>query len=308
MFDDRLSYEATASIKSKELKSKAKKGEKNNMWNDLEGGTKVSIIIGSVVAGLLILLLLGPFVIVGPGERGVITHLGKVDTEKILGEGFHWRMPIVTGVHKMTVQIQKSEIPADGATKDLQIVNCGIAVNWKLDPEKVNTIYQTIGDERDVLADIMQPAINEVVKAATAKRNAQSILVERTSLKEEIDLAFKERMAKYGVIVVDVSLVNFSFDKQFQEAIEDKQIAEQDAQKAIYVAKQAEAEAQAQINRAKGEAESQRLQKMTLSAVMLKKLWLDKWDGHLPKVMAGQSSGLILDLKSMGNDEVTESK
>ena len=148
----------------------------------------------------------------------------------------------------------------------------------------------------------MQPAINEVVKAATAKRNAQTILVERQALKEEIDLAFKARMEKYGIVIVDVSLVNFAFGQEFQKAIEEKQVAEQDAQKAIYVAKQAEA--QAQINRAKGEAESQRMQRQTLSGVMLKKLWLDKWDGHLPKVMAGQSSGLILDLKSMGNDEV----
>jgi regulator of protease activity HflC (stomatin/prohibitin superfamily) len=261
-------------------------------------------VIGIVIA-IVIFFMLCPFVIVGPGERGVVTHLGKVDMGKIFGEGFHLRTPIITGVHKMTVQIQKSEIPADGATKDLQIVNCGIAVNWKLDPEKVNTIYQTIGNENDVLGDIMSPAINEVVKAATAKRNAQTILVERTALKEEIDLAFRERMAKYGIVIVDVSLVNFSFGEDFQKAIEDKQIAEQDAQKAVYVAKMAEAEAQAVINKAKGEAEAQRLQKITLSSVMLKKLWLDKWDGQLPKVMTSDKGGIILDLKSMGDDEVS---
>lgn len=77
----------------------------------------VALIVGGV--WLLVVILLSPFVIIGPGERGVVTHLGKVDPDVVLGEGFHWRMPIMTGVHKMTVQIQKSEIPADGATKDL---------------------------------------------------------------------------------------------------------------------------------------------------------------------------------------------
>lgn len=269
----------------------------------MDDSTKLGFTIGAVVVALVLFFLMMPFVIIGPGERGVVMHLGKVDSNVILGEGFHWRMPIVTGIKKMTVQIQKSEVPADGATKDLQVVKCGIAVNWRLDPEKVNLVYQTIGNEEDVLGDIMTPAINEVVKAATAKRNAQMILVERAQLKDEIDAAFKARMEKYGIIVVDVSLVNFAFGEEFQKAIEEKQVAEQSAQKALYVAKQAEAEAQGAINKAKGEAEAQRLQRVTLSGVMLKKMWLDKWDGHLPKFVGSNSAGFIVDLKSMGTDE-----
>jgi regulator of protease activity HflC (stomatin/prohibitin superfamily) len=282
----------------KEKKLKKRKGERR-----MEDMNKGLLIGGGALVIIFIFFLFGPFVIVNPGQRGVITHLGKVDTNKILGEGFHWRMPIVTGIHKMTVQIQKSDIPSNAATKDLQIVDATIAVNWKLDPDKVNNIYQTIGNEKDVLGDIMTPAMNEVLKAATAKRNAQNILTERTELKKEIDETFKMRMEKYGIIVVDVNLVNFSFGAEFQKAIEEKQVAEQEAQKAIYTAKQAEAEAQGTINKAKGEAEAQRLQKITLSGVMLKKMWLDKWDGHLPKVMSGNGNGLILDLKSMGGDD-----
>jgi regulator of protease activity HflC (stomatin/prohibitin superfamily) len=282
----------------KEKKIKKRKGERR-----MEDMNKGLLIGGGALVIIFIFFLFGPFVIVNPGQRGVITHLGKVDTNKILGEGFHWRMPIVTGIHKMTVQIQKSDIPSNAATKDLQIVDATISVNWKLDPDKVNNIYQTIGNEEDVLGDIMTPAMNEVLKAATAKRNAQNILTERTELKKEIDETFKMRMEKYGIIVVDVNLVNFSFGAEFQKAIEEKQVAEQEAQKAIYTAKQAEAEAQGTINKAKGEAEAQRLQKITLSGVMLKKMWLDKWDGNLPKVMSGNGNGLILDLKSMGGDE-----
>ncbi|HRU40132.1 MAG TPA: SPFH domain-containing protein, partial [Candidatus Goldiibacteriota bacterium] len=173
----------------------------------------------------------------------------------------------------------------------------------KRDPEKVNVIYQTIGDENDVLGDIMHPAINEVIKAACAKRNAEAILVEREILKKDVDDAFKLRMEKYGIIVVDINLVSFDFSKEFNAAIEAKQVAEQEAKKALYIAKKAEAEAQARINQAKGEAEAQKLQKTTLSGIMIKKMWIDKWDGKLPKVIAGNSNGMILDLKSIQDNE-----
>jgi regulator of protease activity HflC (stomatin/prohibitin superfamily) len=259
-----------------------------------------------VVAGLALLFIFfsfGPFAIIQPGHRGVIVRLGKVDMNRILGEGFYWKMPIITDIKKMTVQIQKSEMDADAATKDLQTVRARVAINWKLDPEKVNTIYQTIGDEQDVLGDIMHPAINEVLKAACAKRNAEEILVQRESLKKDVDDAFKFRMEKYGIIVVDINLVNFDFSKEFNAAIEAKQVAEQQAKQALFVAKKAEADALARINQAKGEAEAQRLQRITLSGIMLKKMWIDKWDGKLPKVMTGNNSGMILDLKSIQDNE-----
>jgi prohibitin 1 len=258
--------------------------------------------VGLVVL-LFVLLSFGPFTIIQPGHRGVIVRLGKVDTQKILGEGFAWKMPVLTDVKKMTIQIQKAEMDAEAATKDLQSVRARVAINWKLDPEKVNVIYQTIGDEQDVLGDIMHPAINEVIKAACAKRNAEAILVEREMLKKDVDDAFKIRMEKYGVIVVDINLVSFDFSKEFNAAIESKQVAEQQAKQAMYTAKKAEADAQAKINQAKGDAEAQRLQKITLSGIMLKKMWIDKWDGKLPKVMTGNSSGMILDLKSIQDIE-----
>jgi prohibitin 1 len=278
------------------LKGKAIKGglemENKNLF----------VMLGTIAGAFIIVMMLAPFVIIGPGERGVIINLGKVNMEKILFEGFHWRLPVVTAVRKMTVQIQKSEMDANAATKDLQTVRAKVAINWKLDPAKVNIIYQTIGNEEDVLGDIMHPAVNEVLKAACAKKTAESILVERESLKKEVDENFKVRVEKYGIIVVDINLVNFDFSPEFNRSIEEKQIAEQNAKKAIYVAKQAEAEAQAKINQARGDAEAQRLQRATLSNVMIKKLWIDKWDGKLPKVMTGANSNFMIDLKSVDSE------
>ncbi len=275
---------------------------KEGVFNMPETNNVVKFLIAGVVV-VVVFFLLVPFVIIGPGERGVIVNLGKVDMSKVYDEGFHWRVPIFTAVKKMTVQIQKSEVDAQAATKDMQNVHTRVAINWKLDPAQVNKIYQTIGDENDVLGDIMNPAVNEVVKAATAKKNAESILTERESLKLEIDNNFKLRMEKYGIIVIDVSLVNFTFGDEFNRAIEEKQVAEQNAKKAIYVAKQAEAEAQAKINQARGDAEAQRMQKTTLSGIMLKKMWIDKWDGKLPKIMSGNGSGMIIDLKQINEVE-----
>ena len=92
------------------------------------------------------------------------------------------------------------------------------------------------------------------------------------------------------VIVDDVSLVNFAFSPEFSKAIEAKQIAEQEAKQAEFSAKKATQEAQAEINRAKGQAEAQRLQRQTLTAPLLQQQAIEKWDGHFPTVMGGNGT------------------
>jgi prohibitin 1 len=233
---------------------------------------------------LFAFLFLRPFRIVPAGERGVIMHFGDVQ-DTILGEGMHFTMPIVTSVETLSVRVQNSEISAAASSKDLQTLTADIALNWHIDPSQVNTIYQRVGDTEQIISGIITPAVSEVVKAATAKKNAEQIITQRTELKESIDTALRERLEPYGLLIDDVSLTNFSFSPEFSKSIEAKQVAEQEAKQAEYTALKAEKDAQATINRAKGQAEAQRLQDRTLSANILQQQAIEKWDGQYPDVM-----------------------
>ena len=238
---------------------------------------------------LLAAIIFRPFTIVKAGERGVVMNFGKVQNT-VLDEGIHPIVPIVTSVKRLSVRVQKNDFQSDAASKDLQKVTTELAVNWHIDPAQVNKIYQQVGDQEQIVTGIITPAVSEVLKAATAKKTAEEIITKRTALKEEIDNQLKTRLADYGIIVDDVSLVNFGFSPEFTKAIETKQIAEQEAKQAEYIALKASKEAQAEINRAKGQAEAQKLLRQNITPQLLQKQAIEKWDGSFPQVMGGNNA------------------
>jgi regulator of protease activity HflC (stomatin/prohibitin superfamily) len=233
--------------------------------------------------------LLKCFVTVNPGERGVVIQLGKVQ-DGILDEGTHPVLPFITSVKKLSVRIQKTDIEASAGTKDLQSITAKLALNWYIDPSKVNKVYQQIGDEEEVVTRIINPALNEVLKAATPQKTAEEILIQRAELKAAIDQEIKNRLAIYGIQISDVALVNLAFSSEFAKAIEAKQIAEQQAKQAEYEALKASKDAEAEVNRAKGQAEAQRLLRQTLTPQLLQKQAIEKWNGQFPTVMGGNGA------------------
>ncbi len=261
----------------------------------LRSSASLSFLLGGGAILFFMLFILKPFRIVSAGERGVLMHFGNVQDE-ILDEGMHFTMPIVTSVKTLSVRVNKNEISAMASSKDLQTLTADIAVNWHIDPQQVNTVFQTIGDAEQVVSGIIDPAVSEVVKAATAKMNAEEIITQRTALKQEIDAALRDRLTTYGLLVDDVSLTNFSFSPEFSRSIEAKQVAEQEAKQAEYTALKAEKDAQATINKAKGQAEAQRLQDQTLTPNILQQQAIDKWDGKFPRVMTQSDSVPLLQI------------
>lgn len=248
-----------------------------------------SFLVAGGFGFLLLAIFLRPFTIVGAGERGVVMSFGKVQ-ERVLDEGLHPILPVVTQVKRLSVRVQKTDVEAAAASKDLQDVNTSVAVNWHIDPARVNQVFQQVGDMEEIVVGIINPAVSEVVKASIAQRPVKDILQERVALKNEIDTALTERLRPYGVMVDDVSLVNFAFSAEFNAAIEAKQVAEQQAQQAAFKAQQAEQEAKAEINRAKGQAEAQRLLRETMTPEILQQRAIDKWDGKFPTVMTGNGT------------------
>ena len=268
--------------------------------------------VSSAIAGIILaaILLLGfnSFVVINPGEAGVVSILGKARDGALL-EGFHLRPPLISKVDVYDVTVQKFEVPAQSATKDLQDLNASFAINFRLDPERIVDVRRTQGTLENIVSKIIAPQTQEAFKTAAALRTAEQSITQRSELKRDFDTALKERLAKYDVIVLDTSVVNIRFSEDFAKAVEEKQVAEQRAQRAVYVAQEAEQQAQADINRAQGRAEAQRLLAETLKAqggeLVLQKESIEAWrsgGAQMPKVLIlGNNSSRVPYIFNMGD-------
>lgn len=252
-----------------------------------------------VMAGVIIFILifLRPWVQVGPGQRGVVLNFGAVQT-LVMDEGLHVLIPVMQKVALMDVRVQKVETDAAAASADLQDISTRVALNYHVVPDKANIVYQSIGvhfGER-----IIDPAIQEVVKAITAKYTAEELITKRAIVGEAMRLALAERLIINNIAVDAFSIMTFSFSKVFTEAIESKQTAEQLALKAKRDLDRIKIEAEQKITAARAEAESLRLQRANISIdlIELRKIEanmkaIEKWNGILPQVTGGGSIPLI---------------
>ena len=254
---------------------------------------------GIVIAGLIILILIffRPWVQVGPGQRGVVLNFGAVQ-QQVLEEGLHLRIPVMQEIVPMDVKIQKAETDAAAASADLQDVSSRIALNYHVVPDKANTVYQQIGVQ--FKERIIDPAIQEVVKAVTAKYTAEELITKRPAVSEAMRMALMDRLIANNIAVDAFSIIIFSFSKVFTEAIEAKQTAEQLALKAKRDLDRIKIEAEQKITAAKAEAESLRLQRANISPdlIELRKIEanmkaIEKWNGILPQVTGGGAVPLI---------------
>jgi prohibitin 1 len=240
-----------------------------------------------LLALITLAFLMSGCAIVGPGKKAVHTVFGNPTSET--GSGITFWVPFIYGLEKFDLRVQNHVIETTAASKDLQPIDTHLAVNWRIDPNNLTGFYKDVGDGDDAVQKIIQPAVNEVVKSQTAKFTAEEVVSRRAELKKGIDAALQDRFEKYGLHLDEVSIVDLKFSADFTRAIEQKQIAEQQTKQAEYLAQKAENDAKAEVNRAKGQAEAQRLLQSSLTQQMLQKLALDKWDGHFPQVMGQQT-------------------
>lgn len=213
---------------------------------------------------------------VGTGQIGVVTRYGRV-TGRELSEGLHLTAPFgIDQVVRYDIKVQKQEDDATAASKDLQDVVSTLALNYRLEAGRVGEIHRTVGPlYRQKLID---PALQEVFKATSAKFSAGELITNRAEVKSEALKQVKERLEKYGIVVDDLSITNFKFSAAFSKAIEDKQVAQQNAERARF-----------NLEAARVDAEAQQVQAQTLSPLFLQKQAIEKWDGKLPTYL-GQGS------------------
>jgi len=244
-----------------------------------------------VILVIIALVVLNSYTIVQAGQRGIMLQLGAVKPV-VYNEGLHFRLPFIQEIIPIDVRVLKAESDQTAASKDLQVVTTTVAVNFHLNPEQVNKLYQDVGlsyKER-----IVDPAVSEALKAATAQYTAEELISRRSEVSTKVKEVLASKLSTYFMQLDEINITEFKFSTEFNNAIEQKQIAEQQALKASLDLQRIEIEAKQKIEQAKAEAESLRLQKqeVTPELIELRKIEaqleaIKKWDGKMPNVTGG---------------------
>lgn len=257
-------------------------------------------IFGAVAVVLLLFVIpaLNPIRTVPVGFRGILLTWGGYDSTLI--EGLHFINPVAQNLVLMEVRTALYQTKADSASSDLQTVETDIALNYHIIPSEAGNVYQKTGE--NFQEKIIAPAIQEAVKASTAKYSAEQLITKRDLVKQSIDDGIVERLKPFNITVDQVNIVNFKFSDQFNSAIEAKVTAEQNAltaqrnlEKIKFEAQQAvvtaQGEADAKLAIAKAEAQSIQLQGEALrnNPQVAQLRAVERWDGKLPTQMFGSS-------------------
>ena len=258
----------------------------NARVSPLPNNNRRAIAIGAVALVVLIILG-GAFVQIGPGDRGVLMTFGAVNAG-VLDPGLHVKLPFAQTVAKMNVQVQNSEDTESAASRDLQDVSTTVATNWHIMPADAEWVYQHIGSEQSLVSRVIQPAISNAVKAVTAHYNAEDLIVQRDAVRGQIEAQIRTALKPFRVVVDAVNITDFHFSAQYAEAIEQKQVAQQRALQAKYELDRAKVQAQQRVVEATAQSQAQKLLQRTLTPEIIQQQAIAKWDGRLPEVVGGK--------------------
>lgn len=259
--------------------------------------------VSGFVAVAVLIVGFSSITTVASGYRGVVLQLGAVK-QTVFDEGFHFKLPFIQNVQPIEVRVQKEESEQTAASKDLQMVTTKVAVNFSLEPNTVNKLYQEVG--MDYKSRVVEPAIAEALKAITAQYTAEELITKRPEVSAQVKEMLANKLTKYYMKLEDINIKEFAFSEEFNKAIESKQTAEQNALKAERDLERIKIEAEQQVTQAKAEAEALRLKKqeVTTELIQLKQIEvqekaLTKWDGRLPSVTGGATP--FIDLNGIEN-------
>jgi regulator of protease activity HflC (stomatin/prohibitin superfamily) len=274
---------------------------------------RVAAVVVTVI--LLILVISESVVTIQAGYRGVVLYLGAVE-DRVLGEGLHFVIPFAEQVVQMEVRTQKFEDNASAASKDLQEVRTVIALNYRIDPQQVNKLFQLLGvNYQD---RIISPTIQESVKASVAKFNAEELITKRETAKDVIAQSIRNTLASNNILVQNIFITDFQFSESFANQIEQKVIAyqkfltEQNNLMTVQVVAnqtviQAEAAGKSNVARADGEAQAIRIitQQLRSSPEYLQWQAINKWNGKLPYALGAGDGFPFFQKPNTGNNAKT---
>jgi regulator of protease activity HflC (stomatin/prohibitin superfamily) len=264
---------------------------KNSMKGVKLPNVKKSIWLVIVLVLAVIILVTNSIHMIPAGNVGLITRWGAAQRVAYPGLGVH--APFAESVILMSVRTQKDQVEATAMSKDMQLATSSVAINYHLDGTQAISVYQNVGPNyADV---ILAPAVQNTFKATTAQFSAEELITHREIVRQQAENSLKDELAKHHIIVENFNIVNFDFSPEFQAAIEQKQVAQQQVETAKQRLNQAQIDAQAEVARAQGQADAQKALKDTgaLTQEYLNYLFLTKWNGILPQVMSSGTNTMI---------------
>lgn len=276
------------------------------------------VVVIPAVLLLSLLLFQGCFVIVDSGRVGVVRTFGEVQPEA-LPEGFHLKKPFADKVEQVNIRLLAESANASAASKDLQIVETQVTLQYSIVGPTAPIVYQKIGRSGIVGTTLILPAIQESVKAITARYTAEQLVTKRAEVKVHIQGAInsfisttleEKGIPPSSIEVANIAITDFDFSPEFNKAIEMKVKAEQEAlqakneklrrvtqAEAAYEEKKLAAEATAfQIEAesvARAEAIEREARAITANPQIIELRLAEKWDGILPKFTGGGTVPLL---------------
>lgn len=289
----------------------------------------VAVVLAIVLIGLMVVDLCVPtfgfFAKVNAGYVGIVTHFGKIE-DKVLPAGFHLTS-YFEHVHPINIRTQKVDGELVAFSSDIQQVTLKVAINYNVTPEIAHTLYKTVGS--DYLTTLMAPRVSENVKVVVSNYTAEKLIANRELISSEVLDLLQKDLDKYGITVSAVSVENIDFTDAFEAAVEAKQVATQEKQKAqtqqeqqTMEAEQAakrqkiEADAEAEVARTKAdasaystkvkaeaEAEANKQVAATITKELVNYVQAKNWNGKLPTTFAGGGALPIINAPDIQADD-----
>jgi len=256
-------------------------------------------IFGGFIIVLLVLLFWNGYT-VDTGEVAIISNFGKVS--KIETEGLHFKIPFVQSrkyieIREKTYIFGKTDemdTTLEVSTKDMQSIKLEFTVQASItDPLKLYTAFQSKYEQR-----FIRPRVKEIVQATISRYTIEEFVSKRAEISKLIFEDLKDDFAIYGISVSNVSLVNHDFSDDYERAIEKKKVAEQEVETANQQKLLVEQEnrvklAEYELKEKELKAKANAIESNSLSPQLLRKMAIEKWDGHLPKVQGNGSNTFI---------------
>lgn len=246
-----------------------------------------------VILGVFVVMVIfSSFYTIKSTERGVLSTFGKISSTAI-EDGLHVKIPFIQTIKKVNIQQKKFDGKENSYTRDVQTSEVQYTINYDLVRENVHNLMKNVGD--DYHNRIVVPFIRSAMKESFGNFAATEIVENRDAVRREIENTLRHTLDSNYFINIQFQLVDIDFDDDFEKAIKEKQVAEQNALKAKNVTIQVEEQAKQTKIKAEADAEAIRIKAKALESnpKLVEYEAVQKWDGKMPTYMMGNSLPLI---------------
>jgi len=252
------------------------------------------IIIGIILGLFLFVTLLSSFTTVKSGEVGLKVRFGKI-VDNSIKEGINFKIPYIERIIIVNIKVQKVELETESSSKDLQTIKTILAVNYKVEGDKASSLYKNVGNSYK--ETILIPAIQESIKAVMSEYTAEQTITKRNEVSDKCLAEIQSKVEKYGIHIAEFYIIDLDFSQAYNQAIEEKQVAEQKVLTAQQELEKAKIEAEKKVVEAEATNKANQLLKQNVTDEVLMKQFIEKWDGKLPETYAGNDIFKIFNLK-----------